>query len=185
MWTHLIGRETRYRLPWWLSGKESACNVGAAGSHEFDPWVGKSRGGGHGNLLQYSCLENPMDWGAWKAEVHGVVQRFGHYWNDLAWQVYPVRKGNGFWTTISASLPDSSLIRNGMERKNHRYKPESPWIFPTRIRSIQFGLGASIALGSPSLIHSKLGFIGFTNYFLYLCKAAKWISLLFPNTFHT
>ena len=43
------------------------------------PGSGKSRGGGHGNLLQYSCLENPMDWGAWKAEVQGVVQRFGHY----------------------------------------------------------------------------------------------------------
>ena len=37
------------------------------------PWLGRSLGGGHGNLLQYSCLENPMDRGAWRATVHGVT----------------------------------------------------------------------------------------------------------------
>ena len=36
----------------------------------FDPWIGRSPGGGHGNLIQYSCLENPMDRGAWRARVH-------------------------------------------------------------------------------------------------------------------
>ena len=41
---------------------------------EFDPWVGKFPGGGSGNPLQYSCLENPMDRGAWRATVHGVMQ---------------------------------------------------------------------------------------------------------------
>ena len=35
---------------------------------------GRSPGGGHGNPLQYSCLENPMDRGAWKATVHGVTK---------------------------------------------------------------------------------------------------------------
>ena len=39
----------------------------------FDPWVGKIPGGGHGNPLQYSCLENPMDRGAWQATVHRVT----------------------------------------------------------------------------------------------------------------
>ena len=37
----------------------------------FSPWVGKIPGGGHGNPLQYPCLENPMDRGAWWATVHG------------------------------------------------------------------------------------------------------------------
>ena len=37
------------------------------------PGLGRSPGGGHGNLLQYSCLENPMDRGAWQATVHGVT----------------------------------------------------------------------------------------------------------------
>ena len=34
------------------------------------PGLGRSSGGGHGNTLQYSCLENPMDRGAWRATVH-------------------------------------------------------------------------------------------------------------------
>ena len=40
----------------------------------FNPWVGKSPGGSHGNPLQYSCLENPMDRGAWRAAVHRVAE---------------------------------------------------------------------------------------------------------------
>ena len=35
---------------------------------------GRSLGGGHGNPLQFSCLENPMDRGAWQATVHGVTK---------------------------------------------------------------------------------------------------------------
>ena len=40
----------------------------------LDPWVRKIPGGGHGNPLQYSCLENPMDRGAWQAKVHGMAK---------------------------------------------------------------------------------------------------------------
>ena len=50
--------------PYGGSGKESACNVGDLGSI---PGSGRSPGGGNGNPLQYSCQENPMDSGAWKA----------------------------------------------------------------------------------------------------------------------
>ena len=38
------------------------------------PGSGRSSGGGHGNPLQYSCLENPMDRGAWRATVHEVAK---------------------------------------------------------------------------------------------------------------
>ena len=38
------------------------------------PGSGRSPGGGHGNPLQYPCLENPMDRGAWQATVHGVAK---------------------------------------------------------------------------------------------------------------
>ena len=38
------------------------------------PGSGRSPGGGHGNPLQYACLENPMDRGAWTATVHGVAK---------------------------------------------------------------------------------------------------------------
>ena len=40
----------------------------------FDPWVGKISGEGNGIPLQYSCLENPMDGGAWKAAMHGIAE---------------------------------------------------------------------------------------------------------------
>ena len=51
-------------LPWWLSGKVSACNTGDAGVVDSLLGLGRSPGGGHGNPLQYSCLEDPMDRGA-------------------------------------------------------------------------------------------------------------------------
>ena len=54
--------------PGGLEGQESACNVGDLGSISG---LGRSPGGGHGNRLQYSCLENPMDRGAWRAAVTG------------------------------------------------------------------------------------------------------------------
>ena len=50
--------------------KASACNAGDLGSI---PGSGRSPGEGNGNPLQYSCLENPMDGGAWWATVHGDV----------------------------------------------------------------------------------------------------------------
>ena len=56
------------------SGKEPACQCRRHKRHRFDPWVGKIPGGGHGNPLQYSCLENPMDRGAWWATVHLVMK---------------------------------------------------------------------------------------------------------------
>ena len=53
-------------------GKESTCNVEDLGSI---PGLGRSPGEGNGNPLQYSCLENPMDTGAWQAIVHRVVTK--------------------------------------------------------------------------------------------------------------
>ena len=53
--------------------KNLPANVGdAVRKPGFDPWVGRSSAGGNGNPLQYSCLENSMDQGAWWALVHGV-----------------------------------------------------------------------------------------------------------------
>ena len=52
-------------------GKASACNMGDPG---LIPGLGRSPGEGNGNPLQYSCLENPRDGGAWQATVHGVAK---------------------------------------------------------------------------------------------------------------
>ena len=52
-------------------GKESACN---AGDLDSIPGSGRSPGEGHDSPLKYSCLENPMDRGAWKAMAHRVAK---------------------------------------------------------------------------------------------------------------
>jgi len=52
-------------------GKESACKAGAL---DLIPGLGRSPGERNGNPFQYSCLENPMDRGAWWAIVHGVTK---------------------------------------------------------------------------------------------------------------
>ena len=55
-------------------GKESTCNAGDTEDMGSISGLGRFLGGGHGNPLQYSCLENPMDRGAWRATVHGVTK---------------------------------------------------------------------------------------------------------------
>ena len=67
-----LERHAQLGLPQWLSSTESArkkCrNAGLI------PGPGRYLGGGHGNPLQYSRLENPMDRGAWRATVHGATE---------------------------------------------------------------------------------------------------------------
>ena len=58
------------------NGKEYACNAGDAGVMDLIPGLVRSPGGGNGNPFQYSCLENPMDLGAWWARIHGVRKRY-------------------------------------------------------------------------------------------------------------
>ena len=66
-------------------GKESACNAGVCPG--LIPGSRRSPGEGNGNPFHSSCLENPMDRGAWWATVHGVT-RVGH---DLATKPPPPR----------------------------------------------------------------------------------------------
>ena len=60
VWAYLVAQV----VPWWLSGKESACSAG----------LRRSPGEGNGNPLQYSCLGNPMVRGTWQAAVHGLTK---------------------------------------------------------------------------------------------------------------
>ena len=64
-------------FPGGSDGKASAYNAGDSGSI---PVLGRSSGEGNGNPLQYSCLDNPMDGGAWWAAVHGVAKN----WTQLS-----------------------------------------------------------------------------------------------------
>ena len=63
-----------YTLPDGLAGKESTCNAGDTGITGSVPGSGRSPGVGRGNPLQSSCLESPMDLGAWLATVHRVAK---------------------------------------------------------------------------------------------------------------
>ena len=63
-------------LPCSSNGKESACN---SGDPDLIPGLGRSSGERNGNPLQYSCLQNPMDRGAWQSTVHGPSKiQVGH-----------------------------------------------------------------------------------------------------------
>ena len=74
----LVDIHTYRGFPGGSDGKESACNAGDLG---LIPRLGRCPGGGYGNPLQYSCLDNPMDRGAWWATVHGVPKSWAQLRN--------------------------------------------------------------------------------------------------------
>ena len=78
-------------LPWWFRSKESAYNAEDTGNPGLIPGSGRSPGGGHGNPLQYSSLENPMDRGAWWATVHEIAKNQTRWsdWAHSTWVTYP------------------------------------------------------------------------------------------------
>ena len=61
-------------FPGGASGKEPACQCRRCKRYQFNPWVRKIPGGGHGNSLQV-CLEKAMDRGTWWAIVHRVAKK--------------------------------------------------------------------------------------------------------------
>ena len=75
--------------------KESACSAGDLG---LTPGLGRSPGGGHGNPLQYSCLENPMDRGSCLATVHGITE------SDTTEQLNTAHHNNGLAAVNKSSL---------------------------------------------------------------------------------
>ena len=81
-----------FGFPWCLSSKKSACKARDAGDSGLISGSRRSPGGGHGNPLQYSCLENPMDRGAWWAIVHGVAKS----WRRVK-QLSMHARGGGRW----------------------------------------------------------------------------------------
>ena len=78
----MLVQETLFEDDWyktWVSQvalvvKNPPANAGDTRDTGSIPGSGRSPGGGHGNPLQYSCLENPMDRGAWWATVHGLTK---------------------------------------------------------------------------------------------------------------
>ena len=86
-------------IPWWLSSKESAYNAGNAGSI---PGLGRPPGGGRGNRIQYSCLENPMDRGACQATVPGITKSWDT--SEAAEHAHMWKKKKRILTSISQHI---------------------------------------------------------------------------------
>ena len=63
-----------WELPRWLHSQESSCSAGDTGDTGSIPGLGKPPGERNSYPCQYSCLENPMDWGTWWATVHRVAK---------------------------------------------------------------------------------------------------------------
>ena len=88
-------------FPWLFSCKESTCN---AGDTDLIPELGGTLGEGNGNPLQYSCLENPMNRGAWQATVHRVT-------------------GDDSWTQLTTKPPPpppyTHMFLNSVKIKNN------------------------------------------------------------------
>ena len=82
--------------------KYSLASAGDAGNTGLIPGLGRSPGGEHGNPLQYSCLENAMDRGAWWARVHGVAKeldmtkQLSNNNHLLHWHIFLISSQDGF-----------------------------------------------------------------------------------------
>ena len=83
---------TQMGFPGGTSDKEPACQCKR---HSLIPGWGRSPGGGNSNPLQYSCLENPMDRGAWPATVHGVAESWS-WLKQLSTQARHINTSTGF-----------------------------------------------------------------------------------------
>ena len=76
------------------------------------PGLGKSPGGGNANPLQYSCLKNLMDRGAWQATVHGITQSqtWLSYWAYVHMQDWKIRgEGHSRWKEWGATNQETQL----------------------------------------------------------------------------
>ena len=139
------------------SGKEAACQCRRHKRHGLDPWVGKIPGEENGNLLQYFCLENPMDRGAWWATVHRVSKS----WTQLK-QLDPQKAGSLLTLTdvkLSCSVQFSSVAQScptlcdPMNRSTpglpvHHQFPE---FTQTHVHRVSDAIQPSHPLSSPSL----------------------------------
>ena len=130
-----------FKLPRSSDGKESACDAGDLG---LSPGLGRSPGEGHGNPLQHSCLENPMDRGVWWATVRGS-QRVGHDWaSELSCQGAEMTVFWLPWMWLGTWWPVAALYRicigSLFPAPPHPWAPvppgaPNPWAFPDQLAS--------------------------------------------------
>ena len=131
-------------------GKECACKAGGVVSI---PESGRSPGGGSGNLLEYSCLENFMDRGAWKATVYGITKKWTQL-KQLSKQAGMQRRGRsdrqgpqGRRWQIRVMLPQLQDVRKPQKlQETNEESPLEPSEAGWPYKYFDFGLSASIAV---------------------------------------
>ena len=102
-------------VPRGSDGKESAGSARDLGSI---PGLRRSPGEGNGNPLQYSCLENPMDGGAWRVIVHGVAKSWTRQVASLSFHFMSLRMRPAQGT---ADLQNEEKYNSGISFSNHRF----------------------------------------------------------------
>ena len=99
--------------------KNLPANAGDLGDTGLIPGLGRSPGEGNSNPLQYSCLENPMDRGTWKATVHGVTKSWTWLsdWTELNWKEKAIVatffvKENTLYVYMFVGFPGGTVVKN-------------------------------------------------------------------------
>ena len=105
-----------------------------------NPGLGRSPGEGNGNPLQYSCLENPMDGGAWRATVHGVAKswtRLSVFTFTFTFKpVWVVNQAEALWGLLLFTVPGTRVTKR--YRKNEYLLLLVIIQYPYLLRSISF-----------------------------------------------
>ena len=117
MWVYMYMSMCMSGLPWWVSDEEPACqcNTGLIPGSGRCPWEG------NGNPLQYSCWEDSMVRGTWRAIVHGVTKSWSRLSNwtitsvyvyDYVYMyyIYSIAMSMSTWVTVSMSMTTSTSI---------------------------------------------------------------------------
>ena len=102
--------------------KNPLANVRDSRDMGLIPGLGRSPAGGNGNPLQYSCLENPMDRGAWRASVHGVAksQTWLSYWAHTRYDFGLAVRSVASFTTIEDTYLKRFLLQSvPWKKENH------------------------------------------------------------------
>ena len=111
--------------------KNPPANAGDRRDSGLIPGLGRSLGGGHGDPLQYSCLENPMGRGAWQAVIHRVAKTWT-WLKELsthAWQRWTLCSDHRLSALVW--LKPWALNRNAEESQRHSHWARVPWAPPT------------------------------------------------------
>ena len=185
------------------SGKEPAYQCGRHKSRGFDPWVRKIPWRRAGSPLHYSCLENPMDRGAWRATVHSVSEsRTQLKWlcmhtNDTIIKIQCVEWSPGQMIQFLPYINDSKMKRRS---NSHKVQETYEMYQPTRVVMITSGylmILKNYSWGFPgvSVVKNLLTNAGDTGpgrsympqsnkacvpQFLSLCSRARKLQLLSP-----